>query len=282
MLKRMKSRLGKFFKLVWSADIHGLASEISFTFLLTLFPLLVVFVSLIGLSQNPKTINLITDQLGKILPAPIFQPIDKSIENLTSVKDYKILGLSIIFSFFSSLTIFGAIIKSLRTISNDKTKITFLFSQWMSLRLMIVSAILILIYFYSSYGLYIFEKFLFKSAKISLFRRNPEIFLSFIAFGVIVSLFSFYYSYASNKKIPLRECLPGAAFAAILWLLLTFGFQYYLRLKNVGVNYSFAYYLLSKMVVLMLYAYINATFFLWGYVWNQTRLVKSQEIPITD
>jgi membrane protein len=268
---RRKARFKKFFQIVWESDIHGLASEISFTFLLTLFPLLVVFVSLIGLVEDSKTINLLTDQLGKILPEPIFQPIEKSVENLTRIKNYKIITLSILFSFFSSLTIFGAIIKSLRFISNDDSKIGFWKSQWMNLRMMIVSAILILVYFYTSYGLYLTERFLFLSAKIRIFRKNPEIFMAIITFLVIISLFSFYYSYASKNRTPILWCLPGAIFAALLWLPLTFGFQYYLQLKNVGVNYSFAYFILSKMVVLMLYAYINATFFLWGYVWNMTR-----------
>jgi membrane protein len=270
----MKSRFKRFFKIVWESDLHGLASEISFTFLLTLFPLLVVFVSLIGLMEDPKTINLLTDQLGKILPEPIFQPIDKSVENLTKIRNYKILTFSILFSFFSSLTIFGAIIKSLRAIGNDQDKIGFWKSQWMSFRMMLVSSALILIYFYSSYGLYLAERFLFLEGRIRIFRKNPEIFMAIVTFLVIVSLFSFYYSYASKKRAPILWCLPGAIFAALLWLPLTFGFQYYLQLKNVGVNYSFAYYLLSKMVVLMLYAYINATFFLWGYVWNVTRLEK--------
>jgi membrane protein len=276
-MQRLRTRFKQFFKMVWEADIHGLASEISFTFLLTLFPLLVVFVSLIGIIENPKTINLLTDQLGKILPQPIFQPIEKSVENLTNIKSYKILAVSLVFSFVSSLTIFGAIIKSLRSIGDGNLKIDFLQAQWMSLRMMIGSVILIFIYFYSSYGLYLIERYLFRSIRVMFFRNHPEFFLAIIAFFVIVSLFCFYYSYASHKRTPILECLPGAIFAAVLWLPLTFGFQYYLNLKNVGINYSFAYFLLSKMVVLMLYTYINATFFLYGYVWNQTNAkLKSQ------
>ncbi|MDZ4728031.1 MAG: YhjD/YihY/BrkB family envelope integrity protein [Leptospira sp.] len=270
-MAKSKSRLRKFFALVWESDIHGLASEISFTFLLTLFPLLVVFVSLLGLIQDPKTINLITDQLGKVLPQPIFQPIEKSVENLTNVKDYKIIALSLLISFASSLSIFGAVIKSLRSISFITEKIGFIKAQWMSLRMMLVSGILIVIYFYVSYGLYLFEKYLYSSFKFTLFRKNPEIFLAVITFFVVTSLFSFYYSYATSRRTSILKSLPGAIFAALLWIPLTFGFQYYLKLKNVGVNYALAYYLLSKMVVLMLYAYINSTFFLWGYAWNQTR-----------
>lgn len=93
-------RLRRFFSEVYLYDVHGLASELSFTFLLTLFPLLVVFVTLLGLLQDPRTINLMTDQMGKFLPAPIFQPIDKSVENLTRVKSYNVIALSIAISFF--------------------------------------------------------------------------------------------------------------------------------------------------------------------------------------
>ncbi|WP_108978123.1 YihY/virulence factor BrkB family protein [Leptospira ryugenii] len=277
-MPKKQSRARRFFSMVWSKDVHGLASELSFTFLLTLFPLLVVFVSLLGLLQDPKTINLITDQLGRILPAPIFLPIDKSIENLTNIKNYKILTLSILFSILSSFSIFGAIIKSLRKIVEPDIPINFGQSLWLSLRMMLGSSLLILVYFYISYALFHIEKFFYKTGKISIFRKNPEFFLGIIAIILISSLFSFYYSFSTSKRSSLRDCLPGAFFASILFVALTFGFQYYLKLKTVGVNYSFAYYLLSKMVVLMLYAYVNSTFFLWGFVWNQTRLKKQKQV----
>ncbi|WP_246051849.1 YihY/virulence factor BrkB family protein [Leptospira idonii] len=270
-------RLVRFFRKVYDYDVHGLASEMSFTFLLTLFPLLVVFVSILSITQDPKMINLLTDQVGKVLPQPIFHPIDKSIENLTKVKSYKILAVSLVVSFFSSLTIFGAIGKSLRFISDDSTKIGFWRSQWINLRLLFISSGLLLVYFYVSFGLFHIERFLFRTWKIGFFRKYPAVFLSVLAFLIIVSLFSFYYSFISKKKTAIRESLPGAIIAASLWLILTFGFQLYLRFKNVGVNYSFAYDLLSKMVVLMLYAYFNSTFFIWGYVWNQTRVIPKPD-----
>ncbi|WP_109021903.1 YihY/virulence factor BrkB family protein [Leptospira kobayashii] len=262
-------RIRFFFKHLYDYDIHGLASEISFTFLLTLFPLLVVFVSLLGIAQDPKTINMLTDQVGKVLPQPIFQPIDKSIENLTKVKSIKILTLSLVFSFFSSLAIFGAIGKALRFINDDDSKIGFFRNQWINLRLMLVAAGLLILYFYISYGLLHFEKYLFKNWKVFVFRKYPEIFLPVIAFLIIVSLFTFFYSYVSKKRTLFKDSLPGAILAASLWVPVTLGYQSYLQFKDATVNYSFAYDLLSKMVVLMIFAYMNATFFLWGAVWNR-------------
>jgi len=262
-------RIRFFFQHLYDYDIHGLASEISFTFLLTLFPLLVVFVSILGIAQDPKTINMLTDQVGKVLPQPIFQPIDKSIENLTKVKGFKILAFSLVFSFFSSLAIFGAIGKALRFINDDDTKIGFLRNQWINLRLMIVAAGLLVIYFYISYGLFHFERYLFRSWKVAFFRKYPEVFLPILAFLIIVSMFTFFYAYVSSKRTLLKNSLPGAVLAAALWVPVTLGYQSYLQFKDAAVNYSFAYDLLSKMVVLMLFAYINATFFLWGAVWNR-------------
>lgn len=157
-------RLRRFFGEVYQYDVHGLASELSFTFLLTLFPLLVVFVTLLGLLQDPRTINLMTDQIGKFLPAPIFQPIDKSVENLTKVKSYNVIAVSIAISFFSSLTIFGTISKALRFISRDETKVGFIASQWINFRLLVISLLLLVLYFYLTFGFVAAERFCFKSS----------------------------------------------------------------------------------------------------------------------
>ncbi|MBM9546445.1 YihY/virulence factor BrkB family protein [Leptospira sp. 201903074] len=273
-------RLRRFFSEVYLYDVHGLASELSFTFLLTLFPLLVVFVTLLGLLQDPKTINLMTDQIGKFLPAPIFQPIDKSVENLTKVKSYNVIALSIAISFFSSLTIFGTISKALRFISRDETKVGFIASQWINFRLLVISILLLVLYFYITFGLVATERFLFQKFRFGFFRNHPYLSVSLITLPYSVGLFTFYYAYITKAKTTLKENLPGAILASLLVLGMSFGFQWYLKMKNVGVNYSLAYDLISKMVVLMLYTYINSTFFIWGFLWNQVlgddRMKKSQ------
>lgn len=273
-------RLRRFFSEVYLYDVHGLASELSFTFLLTLFPLLVVFVTLLGLLQDPRTINLMTDQIGKFLPAPIFQPIDKSVENLTKVKSYNVIALSIAISFFSSLTIFGTISKALRFISRDETKVGFIASQWINFRLLVISILLLVLYFYITFGLVAAERFLFQKFRFGFFRNHPYLSVSLITLPYSVGLFTFYYAYITKAKTTLKENLPGAILASLLVLGMSFGFQGYLKMKNVGVNYSLAYDLISKMVVLMLYTYINSTFFIWGFLWNQVladdRMKKSQ------
>ncbi|MDF3819805.1 YihY/virulence factor BrkB family protein [Leptospira sp. 96542] len=262
-------RLYRFFKDVYAYDVHGLASELSFTFLLTLFPLMVIFVTILTTVQDSKTINLVTEQVGKFLPAPIFLPIGKSVENLTKVKSYNVIAISILISLFSSLTIFGTISKALRFLSRDETEVGFIAGQWIKIRLLVLSTILLFVYFYSAYGLFVFEKYLFKTFHLKVFRANPYIFIAIISFLIMASLFTFYYSYITKSKTSLKENLPGAILAALLVTILSYGFQFYLKLKNVGVNYSFAYDLLSKMVVLMLYTYLNSTFFIWGFLWNQ-------------
>lgn len=270
-------RFRRFIQDIYAYDVHGLASELSFTFLLTVFPLLVVFVTLLGLIQDSKTINLVTSQVGKFLPAPIFLPIDQSVKNLTRIKSYNVIAVSIIISFFSSLTIFGTMSKALRFISRDETKVGFLASQWINFRLLFISSLLLVVYFYFTYGLVLSERFLFRTFKFGFFRSYSVFFIGLVAFVLITSLFVYYYANITRFRTQLRDNLPGAFLASFFVTLISFGFNFYLKLKNVGVNYSFAYELLSKMVVLMLYTYINSTFFIWGFVWNQIMLEEKNK-----
>lgn len=132
-----------------------------------------------------------------------------------------------------------------------------------------ISLVLLVLYFYLTYGMVQTERFMFQKFRFGFFRTNPYLSVSLIILPYCIGLFTFYYAYITKAKTTLKENLPGAIFASLLVLTMSFGFQFYLKMKNVGVNYSLAYDLISKMVVLMLYTYINSTFFIWGFLWNQ-------------
>jgi membrane protein len=167
--------------------------------------------------------------------------------------------------------------KALRFISRDETKVGFLASQWINFRLLFISSLLLVVYFYFTYGLVLSERFLFRTFKFGFFRSYSVFFIGLVAFVLITSLFVYYYANITRFRTQLRDNLPGAFLASFFVTLISFGFNFYLKLKNVGVNYSFAYELLSKMVVLMLYTYINSTFFIWGFVWNQILLEEKNK-----
>ncbi|WCL50228.1 YihY/virulence factor BrkB family protein [Leptospira sp. GIMC2001] len=259
----------RFIQLIRVTDIHGLASEVSFTFLITLFPLIVVFVSLLSIFQDSKTINLLTEQVGKILPDPIFLPIEKSVANLTKIKSFKAFALSLIFSIFTGFTIFASVSKSIRKIYGLKESVPLYKSILVSMKLFAISAIIFIILSYLIYGMYTMEGFLFKKWKFTYLRKNPEFFIAPVSLIFLSFLFATIYRLASHKKIPWKFHWFGGILASMLWVPVSLGFQWYLQFKNLTVNYSYAYDLISKMVVLMLYTYLSFTFFLWGAVWNR-------------
>ena len=82
---------------------------------------------------------------------------------------------------------------------------------------------------------------------------------------MLSTLFSAIYCVFPNKKLKLRDCLPGAIAAALGWLLFTHLFSFYVRHSN---SYSVFYGSLSAIAFGMLWLYICICILFYGALLN--------------
>lgn len=90
-------------------------------------------------------------------------------------------------------------------------------------------------------------------------------FRGLILLVLLTGLFTAIFCTFPNKKLPIRSTFPGAALAALSWLIFTQGFSYYVRISS---SYSALYGSLSTIAMGMFWLYICLSILFYGSVLN--------------
>ncbi|MDD6483890.1 MAG: YihY/virulence factor BrkB family protein [Clostridiales bacterium] len=87
-----------------------------------------------------------------------------------------------------------------------------------------------------------------------------------IIFPLLTLIFALFYKILPQEKNSLKKQLPGAAMAAMGWLMFSYIYSIYVKYFS---NYSYVYGSLAAIVLLMLWLYICMNIFLLGAQFNQ-------------
>ena len=86
-----------------------------------------------------------------------------------------------------------------------------------------------------------------------------------ISIIVLTGILLMFYRFAPNKNLPFKDTLPGALVASIAWLLISFGFSFYI--DNFG-NYSATYGSLGGIIILMMWFFLTGIILMVGALIN--------------
>ncbi|MDX2129404.1 MAG: YihY/virulence factor BrkB family protein [Chloroherpetonaceae bacterium] len=273
-----------FAKKFTSSDSAGLAAEMSYSLILSLFPLLLLFVSILSMWQSPGAIASLSRVLGAILPPDIHQPIDKTIQSILRESDKSLLTLSLIFSLFSIFTVFNVVIKAMERIYEVKQRLKFFSRIRISIELGLIIGISFLIVFNLLIFGYEVEEFLVNEWKWLWAKTAFQIIKFPIAFLVMVYSALMVYKFSLRVGQKLECVIPGAFVMALLWTVLNANFGLYLQYQRFGTYTQFV-----KLIVLPLWMYANAMVFLigahinWMFYTNilQPEMFKRKKVPRT-
>ncbi|PZX03072.1 membrane protein [Psychrobacillus insolitus] len=242
------------------ADITGLAAQLAYFFLLSLFPLLIFIVTLL------PYLNLDEAQVFRFIenyaPAEVYILIEGTLSDILLNRNGGLLSIGIIGTIWSASNGMNAIVKSLNSSYEIEETRPFFIVRGLSVvftLLMIVLFIIALILpvFGQQIGSILFSYFGFEESFIKLWNNLRWTITPLIMFVVLVAL----YWIVPNQKLFLKSVLPGAAFATIGWISVSLGFSYYVT--NFG-NYSSTYGSIGGIIVLMLWLYITGIILLVG------------------
>lgn len=246
-------------------DVFGRAAQLAYYWLFSLFPLLIFLTALLAYlpAPIPHKLDYWLAALNNVLPADAYRLIDTTFRQVTAKPRGGLLSFSILIAVWASSAGMEAIIGSI----NRAYRTTALRSWWREKLLAIaltlglavfVLAALSLIFFGESIGL--------KTARTL---GMGEAFKT--AFGVaqwplvstliLIAVDLIYYFAPNIKKHRWHWFTPGAVFAVVCWLLISFGFRYYV--SRFG-NYNATYGALGGVMVLMLWFYLTGIAILIG------------------
>jgi membrane protein len=258
LAKRVWADLGK-------DDIFGRAAQLSYYFLLALFPLLLFLTSVIGLIIGSETglRQSLFNYLGKVLPSSASELVSNTIFEVSSASGGGKISFGILAALWAASNGMGAISKSLNVAYHVKES-----RAWWKQRLiavgltvalavLIITALVIVLYggriadsLATTYGL---------GGSFTLAWKILQwpIVLAFLFVGFAL----IYYWAPDLRDQDWRWVTPGSIVAVILWLLVSFAFRLYLHYFN---SYSKTYGSLGAVIILMLWFYLTGAAILIG------------------
>jgi membrane protein len=256
-------------KRVWADiikdDIFGRAAQLSYYFLLALFPLLLFLTSVIGLIMGSETglRQSLFNYLGKVLPPSASQLVSTTMFEVSAASSGGKIWFGILAALWAASAGMGAISESLNVAYHVKET-----RPWWKQRLtaivltlilavLIIAALVIVLYggriadiLASHYGFSGAFTLAWKIAQWPIVLA-----FLFIAFAMI------YYWAPDLEDQDWRWITPGSVAAVILWLLVSFAFRLYLHYFD---SYSKTYGSLGAVIVLMLWFYFTGAAILIG------------------
>ncbi len=256
-------------KRVWKEiqedDVFGRAAQLSYYFLLALFPLLIFLTSVIGLLLGAETdlSQYLFNYLAQVMPPAAFQLIDSTMREVSSASSGNKVSFGILAALWAASNGMGAITEALN-VAYDVEESRAWWKQRLiattltiALSVLIISA-LVLVLAGGKIANIISTKF----ALGNLFLLAWKILQWPIVLGAMLFAFALIYYLAPDvREKKWIWITPGALLGVLLWLLVSFGFRLYLHFFD---SYSHTYGSLGAVIILMLWLYLTGAAVLIG------------------
>lgn len=243
-------KLGKEFK---NDRATGLAAEQAYYYMLSVFPLLILLISIVPyLSLDPQ--KALT-YLQSVMPSDSFSVIEDNVIDIITKPNGGLLTFGIIGTLWSASNGMQAFIRAMNDAFDVEESRSFIKSRLVSIGLTLgLLAAFIVAMVLPVFGKVILN-FIGNFINIS---DGMQILINVlrwaVAFVIMVTVLAILYKVAPNKHFPFKQVLPGAIAATVMWQLISFGLSFYV--SNFG-NYSATYGSLGGVIVLMLWFFLT-------------------------
>jgi membrane protein len=274
-------------KRVWheinADDVWGRAAQLSYYFLLALFPLLLVMMALLGIFADKGTElrhNLIS-YLSQVMPESAGELVTKTVEELSNSAGAGKISVGLLATLWAASNGMGAISETLNMAYNVKESRPYWKARLVAigltiaLALLIVSALVLLLY-----GFEIADAVASWAGLSGVFSSVWKIVQwPLLIFFILLAFNLIYYFAPDLKDQEWKWVTPGAAIGVLLWLLISFGFRTYLRYFN---SYSATYGSLGALIIMMLWFYFTGLAILIGGEVNSEIESAAAKVGVTD
>jgi membrane protein len=262
-------QLKQFAKHLWKRITdHGIfdrAAQLSYYFLLALFPLLLFMMTLLGYfaGTSVEVRDKLISYLGRVMPGSAIELVHTTLNEITQARSGSKLSLGLLAALWAASNGMGAISDTLNAAYGvEETR------PWWKVRLTAVvltvalSLLIILALVIVLYGGGIGEKLAAYLGLGAAFTVVWKILQWPIALCFLLITFTMIYHFGPNVRP--KKCkwwAWGTLVAIILWLLFSFGFRLYLHFFN---SYGVTYGSLGALIILMLWFYFTGIAILIG------------------
>lgn len=247
-------------------DISGMGAQLAFFFLLSFFPLLIFIVAL--LPYFKLNVEHVFNFIQQIMPDEVFLLMQGTIaEILTAQTGGGLLSIGIIGTIWSASRGVNALIKTLNATYDSHESSGIINRAWSLLFTLSLIVIIVLALFIPIFG----QKFTFQ---LFVFFGVEQFFSGFwyyVRWGIypalifIVLVAMYWIIPNTTPRLRLSSVLLGAIFATVSWMILNFGFSFYV---NKFANFTSTYGSITSVIVLMVWLYFTGMILIFGGVLN--------------
>lgn len=246
-------------------QIFGRAAQLSYYFLLALFPLLLFLINILGYLAQQGTVlrDKLLVYIAALMPASAFLLVHNTLDEIGVASGKGKLSFGLLAALWAASNGMGAISDTLNTAYNVKEKRPWWKVRLISVGLTVALAILILaalaiVLVGGSIGEAVAMRYGFGN----LFTIVWKIGQWPIALLFVLTTFNLIYNFAPNIPAHTRRWITPGAFVGVgLWLAVSFGFRLYLGFFD---SYSVTYGSLGAVIILMLWFYLSGVAILIG------------------
>jgi membrane protein len=246
-------------------DVLGRSAQLSYYFLLALFPALLFITSLLGYiaGENGQLRQGLFRYLSAVLPGEASKLVAETVNDVTNSSGGGKLSFGILATLWAASNGMGAISESLNAAYDLKET-----RPWWKVRLTAVGLTLALTFLIVTalvlvlYGHDIADAVSVWAGLGSAFATAWKILQwPLVLVFVLLAFALIYYFGPDARDQDWKWITPGAVVGVALWLLVSFAFKTYLTFFN---NYSATYGTLGAVIILMLWFYFTGTAILVG------------------
>ena len=246
-------------------EIFGRAAQLSYYFLLALFPLLLVLINVLGYMAQEGTAfrERLLLYLAALMPRSAITLVRTTLDEISNASGSGKLSFGLLAAVWAASNGMGAISDTLNTAYNVKERRSWWRVRLISVCLTVALAILILAALaIVLYGGTIGEALAARYGFGDFFTSLWTIVQWPIALVFVLTTFNLIYNLAPDLPPGSRSWITPGAFVGVgLWLLVSFGFRLYLSFFD---SYSVTYGSLGALIVLMLWFYLTGVAILIG------------------
>ena len=246
-------------------NVLGRSAQLSYYFLLALFPLLLFLTTLLGYfaSSGTELRKNLLSYLSAVMPASASELIQTTVDEISKAAGGGKLSVGILATLWVASSGVNAISESLNFANNIRESRPWWKTRLVAVALTIALAVLIITALVLMFfGSAIAEKIAASVGLGAAFTFTWKILQWPLVLGVVLMAFSLIYYYAPDlRNKHWRWISPGSLVGVALWLLVSFGFRAYLHFFN---SYSATYGSLGAVIIMMLWFYFTGAAILIG------------------
>ncbi len=249
------------------ADMSGMGAQLAYFFLLSFFPLLIFLVTLLPYLNLRQ--EHVFEFMESIVPSEVYSLIEGTLAQVLTNQNGGLLSIGIIGTIWSASRGVDALMKALNRAYDVEGKAGFI-NRSLSLVFTLAFVLIILLalvfpIFGQQLSDLVFSYIGVENSLGSIWTFIRWLMPPLLILGVMILMYWIVPN--TNPRLKFISVIPGAMVATIGWLVLTYGFSFYIN--NFG-NYSATYGSIGGVIILMLWLYFTGMILIFGGLINAT------------